>query len=107
MRHTKVKIIPIWRVSLSDKLYYFVVGSNQKNALKTMKKIVDDLPGKPFKVEQISPDDYDKILLQTDVEDEESLTTLAEEAKYFVEHGLEQQFFIASSFDVVVDFSLN
>jgi hypothetical protein len=106
MRHTKVKVVPIWRIFLSDRLYYFVIGSNKKAALETMKKIIDELPVMPYKVEQLSPDDYHKILLQTDLEDEESYTTLAEEAKYFVDHGLEHEFFIASSFDVIGDWTL-
>jgi hypothetical protein len=72
----------------------------------TMKNIIDELPGRPYKIEQLSQDDYHKVLLQTDLDDEDSYTTLAEEAQYFIEHGLQNEFFIASSFDVVVDWTL-
>lgn len=105
MRHTKVKVIPIWRIHLQDGLYYFVAGTTKRAIMETIKRSLDEVLwlGKPIKIEQVSPDDYNKILLQTEPDDEESFTTLYEEAKYYVEHNMNKDFFIASSFDVIID----
>lgn len=101
MRQTKVKTIPIWRISISDSIYYFVFGNNKKNAIETMKLSMDELTNMPIHAEKLAPDYYNNILLQTDMEDPDNFTTLAEEAKYIIENKLEKQFFIASSFDVI------
>jgi hypothetical protein len=106
---TKVSILPIWRITVTDKIYYFVLGTSKKSIIDSIKNNSENLilDGNYIKISQIEADQSKKILLQIDVEDEDSYTTLFDEALYFTEHNLERDFFLATSFDVIADLSLN
>ena len=101
-----VGILPIWRLTISDKLYYYLLGTTKKSALETLKNNDEDVLFENFTIEPVPTEDAKNILLQVDLENEDEFTTLFEEARYYSEHQLEREFFLASSFDVVADYSL-
>lgn len=105
---TKVVVLPIWKITVTDKIYYFVIGNSKKAIMEYLKNNPEEfiLDGQFAKVDQVLPENSQNILLQTDLEDEDSYTTLFEEAVYFTEHHMDD-FFLATSFDVIADLNLN
>lgn len=105
---TKVAVLPIWRIVVSEKLYYFVLGTTKKSVIETMKNNDElEFDGQPVLIQSVNPEDSHKILLQLDLEDEEEYTTLYEEAKWYAEHHLDCDYFLATSFDVIADTTLD
>ncbi len=105
---TKAAVLPIWKIVISEKLYYFVLGTSKKVAIENIKNNEDLIfEGNSVFIEYVNPDDAHNILLQLDLDDEEEYTTLFEEAKYYSEHNIKCDYFLASSFDVIADFNLH
>jgi hypothetical protein len=103
---TKVAVLPIWKVDVEDNLYYYLLGTNKRTVLENLKhnSFYEDFINTPFVIKQISPDDASHILLQLDIENEDEITTLYEEAKYYSDHNCD--FFLATNMDVIADATL-
>lgn len=104
---TKVSVLPIWKITVTENIYYFVLGISKKTIIDNITSNKENLilDGQYLTISLIDQEESKKILLQVDLEDD-VYTTLFNEAKYYTDHNLERDFFLATSFDVIADLTL-
>jgi hypothetical protein len=102
----KTSVPPLWKLHVSEGFFYYIFGYTKASAIKNMRDFEFELyNGQPINIQPITPERAKGILLQVDSEDENSFTTLWDEAEYIYRHNLDD-LFVASSFDVIADYTL-